>query len=219
MATNAVKGIDVLVQIKVNDSYVTLGGQRGATLNRSAETIDITNKVSGGWMENMAGFKEWSIDCDGLIVATDTAFNTLETAFENGTEVLLQFSNGTMTYTGSAVITDFPIEAPYDDALTYSLSFTGNGALVNGKSGAQVEANKITEAIFGTVNVEDNLLTTASSAVGAGYTVAVFMADGTKISNAGIAITTGEGAIQFKVTKTSDSTTALTSTFVITVEA
>ena len=32
---------------------------------------------------------------------------------------------------GLAVITDYPIEAPYDDAMTYSLSLEGMGALVD----------------------------------------------------------------------------------------
>ena len=32
---------------------------------------------------------------------------------------------------GLAVITDYPIEAPYDDAMTYSLTLEGMGALVD----------------------------------------------------------------------------------------
>lgn len=32
---------------------------------------------------------------------------------------------------GLAVITDYPLEAPYDDAMTYSLSFEGMGALLD----------------------------------------------------------------------------------------
>ena len=32
---------------------------------------------------------------------------------------------------GLAVITDYPLEAPYDDAMTYSLTLEGMGALVD----------------------------------------------------------------------------------------
>ena len=32
---------------------------------------------------------------------------------------------------GLAIITDYPIEAPYDDAVTYSLTLEGMGALVD----------------------------------------------------------------------------------------
>ena len=32
---------------------------------------------------------------------------------------------------GLAVITDYSLEAPFDDAMTYSISFAGMGALVD----------------------------------------------------------------------------------------
>ena len=32
---------------------------------------------------------------------------------------------------GLAVITDFPLEAPYDDSMTYSISLKGQGKLVD----------------------------------------------------------------------------------------
>lgn len=125
-----VKGIDILVGIKGATVYTTLGGQRNATLNRSSETIEVTDKVSGGWKENLAGFKEWSIDCDGLYVVSDAAYLVLETAFSAGTAVDVEISDGTnIHFSGKAYITDFPIEAPYDDAATYSLSLQGTGAL------------------------------------------------------------------------------------------
>lgn len=127
-----IKGLDVLVSVEtgVPGTFTTVGGQRGATLNRSAETIDVTNKVGDGWKESVTGFKEWSMDCDGLYVVDDAAFTALETAFLAGTAVNIKISNGSdINYSGEAVITDFPIEAPYDDVATYSVSFTGTGAL------------------------------------------------------------------------------------------
>lgn len=121
-----VKGVDVLVKIASN----SLGGQRGASLNRSSETIDSTTKDSNGWKENEYGIKEWSVDCDGLFVESDAAYEALETAFIDGTKVSLEiaFPSG-LKYSGSALITDFPLEAPYDDNVTYSVSFQGDGAL------------------------------------------------------------------------------------------
>ena len=32
---------------------------------------------------------------------------------------------------GLAIVTDYPIEAPYDDAVTYSITLQGKGALVD----------------------------------------------------------------------------------------
>lgn len=129
MAT--VRGMDVLVSIKSGLEYVVVGGQRGATLNRSSEAIDVTNKVNGGWKENVAGFKEWSVDCDGLYVVDDAGYAALEAAFNTSDEVELKIASGSLVYVGKAIITDFPIEAPYDDIATYSISFTGTGALAD----------------------------------------------------------------------------------------
>ena len=123
-ATAAIKGLDLLISIGAQ----TLGGQRGATLNRSSEVIDITNKVSGGWKENVSGFKEWSVDADGLFITDDAAYLALETAYAAGTAVEVKLAKGAeLVYSGSAYITDFPVEAPYDDASTYSVSLTGTG--------------------------------------------------------------------------------------------
>lgn len=130
-----IRGIDILVSVNTGTVavpvYTVVGGQRGATLNRSSESIDVTSKVTGDWKKSLSGFKEWSVDCDGLFALTDTGFVALETAFEAGAEVLIKIANGTvLVYSGSAIITDFPIEAPYDDVATYAVSFTGTGALV-----------------------------------------------------------------------------------------
>lgn len=125
MATNAKRGLDIRISIGEN----FLAGQRGATLNRSAETIDITNKVSAGWKEMMTSVKEWSIDCDGVFVADDVALKSLETAFNANTMVDVKISDGEWGYKGKAIITDFPIDAPYDDAATYSLTLQGTGEL------------------------------------------------------------------------------------------
>jgi len=121
-----VKGIDFLVRIGTH----VIGGQQGATLNRSKETMDATHKGSNGWKEVVAGMKEWGIEADGLIVMNDQAFTALETAFENDApvEVSIGLPSG-MRYTGSAIITDFPLEAGYEDMATYSVTFEGTGPL------------------------------------------------------------------------------------------
>ena len=122
-----IKGIDVLVKVGAN----AIGGQRGATLNRSGEAIDATTKDSAGWKENLAGLKEWSVDCDGLLVVDDTAYDALETAFMASEAVTIEIAMPSgKKYSGSALVTDFPIEAPYDDSVTYSVSFIGTGALI-----------------------------------------------------------------------------------------
>jgi TP901-1 family phage major tail protein len=127
-----VNGMKVKLFVEDAATGKVLAGQKNATLNRSAETIDATSKDTDGfWTESLQGFKSWSIDCDGAFVTDDEAYAILEEAFVAGenVNVFLQMPSGTK-YKGNATITDFPIEAPYDDIVTYSVSLTGNGALV-----------------------------------------------------------------------------------------
>ncbi|ADU30364.1 phage tail tube protein [Evansella cellulosilytica] len=129
-----VKGVQCKIYVVddiESENPTILAGQRNATLNRSAETMDSTAKDSdGGWKENEAGFKEWSVDADGLLVESDDAYDLIEDRF-NASEkigVIATLPNG-KKYLGTAVITDFPIDMPYEDLATYSTAFTGSGAL------------------------------------------------------------------------------------------
>ncbi|MEH7116909.1 phage major tail protein, TP901-1 family [Neobacillus vireti] len=124
-----VAGVDVLLYADVAGTKTVVGGQSGATLNRKTDVIEVTSKESG-WAENLAGVKSWSIECEGYVVVSDQAYDALETAWENGTEVEceIRVPSG-KTYSGKAIISEFPLEAPQDDALTFSLTLQGSGAL------------------------------------------------------------------------------------------
>lgn len=124
-------GMKCKVYIEDAQTGKLLAGQRNATLSRSAETVDATSKDTAGfWKESLAGFKEFSIDCDGAFVESDTAYGLLETAFLNSenVNVYIELPSGTK-YKGNCTITDFSLEFPYDDLVTYSISLQGSGAL------------------------------------------------------------------------------------------
>ena len=136
-AAKAVAGKDILLAIynAGGDKLLAISGQQGLTINRSADSIEITSKdTAGGWKSKIAGMKEWSIDNDGLYVPGDESHNVLSQAFENSDPVCVKVINGKTKkgmFGGLAVITDYPLEAPYDDAMTYSLSLEGMGALTD----------------------------------------------------------------------------------------
>lgn len=136
-AAKAVAGKDILLAIYNADgsALLAISGQQGLTINRSADSIEITSKDTlGGWKSKIAGMKEWSIDNDGLYVPNDESHNILSESFENSDPVCLKVINGKTKkgmFGGLAVITDYPIEAPFDDAMTYSLTLEGMGALVD----------------------------------------------------------------------------------------
>lgn len=131
-----VAGVDIILKVKNGASMVAIGGQKGASLSRSANTIDTTDKNSGGWAESMAGVKSWSIDCDGFVVLGDASLTALHTAFDSRTTIDIEVRVGAdndatgYTYTGKVVITDFPEEYAQDDAVTYKLSLQGASPLV-----------------------------------------------------------------------------------------
>ncbi|PHA62861.1 phage major tail protein, TP901-1 family [Bacillus wiedmannii] len=126
-----ISGMKVKLFIKEATTGKVLAGQRNASLSRSAESIDATSKdTEGNWKESLQGFKEFSIDADGAFVESDEAYGILETAFLNSenVDVYLEFPSGTK-YEGNCTITDFSLDMPYDDLVTYSISLQGNGAL------------------------------------------------------------------------------------------
>ena len=105
------------------------------TINRSADTIEITSKdTQGGWKAYLAGMKEWSIDNDGLFVPNDESHKILSQAFNSGDPVCIKVVDGKRKigmFGGLAVVTDYPIEAPHDDAATYSITLSGMGELID----------------------------------------------------------------------------------------
>lgn len=123
----AKKGMDILIKLGTQ----VLGGQRSASIEMSSETIDTTNKVSGAWTSKMTGFKSWTADCDGVFFVNDEGYKAAINAFMEGTEVDVELADASKTvgYKGKAIITSISVEAPYDDAITYAVSFEGNGAL------------------------------------------------------------------------------------------
>ena len=122
----AIKGLDVL--IKVGSTVV--GGQRNASLEMSAETIDTTVKTTGGWASKITGIKSWTSSCDGIYFVDDAGLEAAQAAFMNGTEVKLDFTNSSgLAYSGQAVITSMSVEAGQEDVVSYTISFEGTGAL------------------------------------------------------------------------------------------
>ena len=133
----AVAGKNILLCVFNADGYklLAIAGQKGLTINRSADSIEVTSKdTAGGWKSQIAGMKEWSIDNDGLYVADDDSHKAMATAFENGDFVCIKIINNKTSkamFGGLAVITAYNLEAPYDDSMTYSISLAGSGALVD----------------------------------------------------------------------------------------
>lgn len=129
-----VAGVDVLLKVKNNsEQMIVVGGQTGASLSRSAETIDVSDKTSSGWSESIMGLKSWSVECDGFVTLGDEGLKLIHQAFDERKAIEIEIKVGAetgYTYKGSVVITDFPEEFAQDSAVTYSLSLQGASPLV-----------------------------------------------------------------------------------------
>ena len=131
---SATVGKDYLLKVNTGTvaapTWTSIGAQRSADLNRSADSIDVSHKTSGGWSAKKAGLRSWSIDLGGLMLLSDAGIEALEYAFLNGKEVNIQlvYPDGS-TQAGWGSITDFSLSTPHDGAAEKSGTIEGNGAL------------------------------------------------------------------------------------------
>lgn len=136
-ASQAVAGKDIVLAIfdSTGENLLAVAGQQGLTINRSKDSIEVTSKDSkGGWKTKIGGMKEWSIDNDGLYVPNHASHKALGKAFKNDELLCLKVidqKNETGMFGGLATLTDYSLEAPYDDAMTYSAALDGSGELVD----------------------------------------------------------------------------------------
>lgn len=126
------RGIDFLIYIgdgEAEETFKKVAGQRGGTFNMSSDEIDLTSKDNYGFADRDYGVQDWSIDGDGVFIEGDTSHTAILDAFlaRETLTVRWQFPSG-KRYEGKAMISEFPIEAPYDDVATYSISLLGKGA-------------------------------------------------------------------------------------------
>lgn len=136
-AAQAVAGKDILLAVfdPTGVKLHAIAGQQGLTINRSKDSIEISSKDTvGGWKSKIGGMREWSMDNDGLYVSNHESHKALGKYFEGDEPVCLKVldqKNKKALFGGLAIISDYSLEAPYDDAMTYSIKLDGSGALVD----------------------------------------------------------------------------------------
>lgn len=131
MAGQKIAGIDVLVSVSADGgtSKTVVGGQTSASLTRGTSVIDVTSKDGGGWSESIAGMRNWGVDAEGFAVKDDAGLKAINSAWLNGEPLYVSFELFGEQYEGKSILSDFPSEFPQDDAVTFSISLTGTGAL------------------------------------------------------------------------------------------
>ena len=132
-------GNDLVLSINSTEgSEVKFAHAQTASISFSNSLVDVTTKDSASWEEMISGRKSFTISTDGLADFDDATSGGTQ-GFSDyalmGTPVFFTFerspgASGTLTgWSGSAYISDFDISAASDDAVTYTVSLKGTGAL------------------------------------------------------------------------------------------
>ena len=129
---SVINGKDLIV--KIGDDKIVCS--TSATLNVNQATIEASCKDSGGWINAVAGSKDWTISADGLYDlhpgTNETSFDDLFDDLVAGTAVEIIFGGadtGDAIYTGAAYIVSTSLTGANDEIASFSAEFKGNGAL------------------------------------------------------------------------------------------
>ncbi len=129
--SKAIAGKDTLLYVELaKDNWVLFGGQKNSPVTQKADTLDASDKTSGGWKKQIPGLKEWSIEYDGLYVLNDIATSIVEQAFLKGLaiHVRVEYANGSYKQ-GYAYVTEFSDSNAHDAIQTLKVSFNGYGEI------------------------------------------------------------------------------------------
>jgi predicted secreted protein len=135
--------------LKVYDSStnILIAFAQSASITINMDTRDISNKESGGFAESLEGQRNFEVSVDGAYAWTNAAGSALTNgsddlvlkymldAGSNTREAFtLRWGNtagatGDTYYQGSAFLTSFSATGGTEDTATYSMTFTGTGAI------------------------------------------------------------------------------------------
>lgn len=139
----AVAGKTILMMVMPQDesTMLAVSGQTGLSFNVAQETTEVsqTKDVGGDWKQALPGGRNWSGSIDGLMCFDDEGRKAIAKAIANGTYLCIGVYekvvvDGTTTKyvpvrKGLALVDSDDFDAPVDDNVTYSTSFTGSGEL------------------------------------------------------------------------------------------
>ncbi len=134
-------GKDHLLQVDggttSNPSWVTVGGQRNAPLDQTADSIDASHKSSGGWKQTLPGLKGWSCSYSGLRILDDDGLTILDYCFRNSKQAHVRFIDKEGNYQeGWCYVTKLTKDTSYTAVATYTATLSGVGAISETKKDA-----------------------------------------------------------------------------------
>ena len=138
MATTGIfNGTDLVLKVDTSGggSPSLLGASTSCSVAYSLDTFETTNKDSSHTKAYLPAAHGWTIDCEAFYTTDETnAPDNLMSAVTARTQIDVEFNQassetGDYKYTGKAYITSCTLNAPNEDAATYSISLQGTGSL------------------------------------------------------------------------------------------
>lgn len=120
-----------LLNVYLNN--IIIGCATSSELSVNVDLADATCKDDGGWADHIHGLRDWSVSTDGLVAYDGTNnIGDLYTLLSGRTSVTLKFTTnvtGDLVFSGTASVASISVSAEMESAVTYSVEFTGKGAL------------------------------------------------------------------------------------------
>lgn len=135
---DAIQGDSVFVFTGAAGSELPTAYGTSCNLSVSKETIDTSNKMTGGWASSLSGRKGWTASSDCLLTkaAGLNSFDSLYEAMLSETPVSITVGKATSSYgleagwySGKAHITALEMTAEQNGVASCAVTFTGTGAL------------------------------------------------------------------------------------------
>jgi predicted secreted protein len=127
---SVLNGSDILLYDA--DSNFPLMCQTNVTITLNDAMIDATCKQSAGYSVSLPGLRDFAFTADALVDfnegVSDTGITTLFAAYDARTPINILISNPVIPqgyYTGLTYIDSIEVNAPMEDVVSYTVSFTG----------------------------------------------------------------------------------------------
>ena len=127
---SAMNGSDILIYDA--DTNFPLMCQTNVTVTINDAMIEATCKQDGGFSVSLPGLRDFAFTCDALVNwdegVADTGITTLYASYNSRVPINIAIVNPiipTGYYVGLAYVESIEINAPMEDVVTYTVSFTG----------------------------------------------------------------------------------------------
>jgi predicted secreted protein len=133
---SVLNGSDILLYDA--DTNFPLMCQTNVTIPINLAMIDATCKQSAGYAVNLPGLREFAFTADALVdfdeTATDLGIITLFNSYKFRNAINILITNPVLAsayYVGLAYVESIEVNAPMEDVVSYTVSFTGTYTLTN----------------------------------------------------------------------------------------